>query len=264
MPNRIAQVNRGGVSTWDVKFEIKEGTVDLQGRDRIWLARMLSENASHTLPQGLTWVDSLRQLLAMFQKHIDEGSSAFYFVPSLHFLRLSITRETVGGQDRHFFLFQTEFHDPTENEQEYIDDMYHKYGPLMLVVWQHCTGVDGLLEGGDAAIEPPAQGQPPQFPMVQPPLPSYKLKEAFLQLVDQNQVDNVPAATGAPTSRALCFFVANPNVSPSNVKTWKKDSAKLALAAAAVQTARVALGQSDPDKPKILDDLMTKFDVLGI
>jgi hypothetical protein len=264
MPNRIAQVNRGGISTWDVKFEVKEGAVALPNPHAIWLARMLSENASHQLPPGLTWVDSLRGLLGVFQKHVDEGTSAFYWVPSLHFLRLSMSHETAGGQDRYYFHFQTEFHDPTEDEQEYIDDMYEKYGPLMLVVWMHCKNVDGLLEAGDPPIPPPAQGQAAVPPLVKPPLPSYKLKEAFLQLVDQNQVDNVPAAPGAPTDRALCFFVANPNVSPSNVKTWKKDSTKLASVAGAVQTARQELQQPGPDKGKILDDLMTKFAALGV
>jgi len=265
MSNRVAQVNQGGVSTWDVKFEIKEGKVDLQSPDREWLGRMLSENATNVPPAGITWVDSLRGLLGMFQKHVIEGTSVFYGVPLLHFLKLSVVEELVGGEKQYFFAFKTEFHDPLENEQEYVDDMYQKYGPLMVTVWKHCKGVESLLEGGDVLVAPPAPPAPAIPPLCpEPPPGGYKLSENFLKLVDANQVDNVAAAPGAPTSRALCFFVKNRNASPDNIEAWRRDSTKLANVALAVKTARDASKGANPNKAAIFDQLMGSLAALNV
>lgn len=265
MANRIAQITVGGVSVWDVKFEIKDGLVNLPSPYNEWLGRMLSEDATNVPPVGITWVESMRRLLGIFHKHIEGGTSVFYGVPALHFLKLSVLKEDVAGQERHFFAFKTEFHDPTKNEQEYIDDMYHKYGPLMVTVWRHCKDVDALLEGGDVPVMPPlppVTAIPPLCPA--PPLGGYKLSETFLDLVDANQVDNVAPDPGATTQRALCFFVANQNASPTNIKAWKQDSAKLASVATAVKTARNLALNPAAKKDVLFDQMMATFNALNI
>jgi hypothetical protein len=263
--NRIAQITRGGVSVWDVKFELKDGLVNLPSPYKEWLGRMLSEDATNVPPPGITWVDSIRQLLGIFQKHIDGNTSIFYDVPALHFLKLSVVKEVVGGVDRYFFAFKTEFHDPMENEQEYIDDMYQKYGPLMVTVWRHCKGVDVLLEGGDKSNPVPPPGVtaiPPLAPPV--PLGGYKLAQSFLQLVDQNQVDNVLPGPGATTQRAHCFFVKNQNASPTNIAAWKKDSTKLGSVATAVKATRNAALAPGAKKDVLFDQLMSTLSLLNV
>jgi hypothetical protein len=82
--------------------------------------------------------------------------------------------------------------------------------------------------------------------------------------VDQNQVDNVLPDLGATTQRALCFFVANQNASPTNIATWKKDSTKLGSVAMAVRAARNAALDPGAKKDVIFDQLMSTFTALNV
>jgi hypothetical protein len=241
---RIAPITWGGASTWDVHFEIKDGPVDLKG-EQLRILRHLYHGTDYkgpgkALPPGLTWVESMRGCLKKFQEHIEGGTSVFYKVDSLHFLKLSLGHKKVkeGGteKDRYFFCFSTQFSDPNEDEQQYIDDMFGRYEALMIPVWLHCKGVTRLRKY-------PKGGK------------NYELWEEFLKLVDKNKID---------TTDSLCFYVANPNVTPGNIKSWEVDSVTLGDVTAEVAKARVALQSNALDHKQILDTLMTAFDDLEV
>ena len=259
MPQRIAKRTTGKVSVWDVHVPVKGGKVDFTGvpygtKLRKWLGWMLSEGKSTDVDPNLTYVDSLKGLLAVFQKHneMKKGSTFFDGVPMLHYLKFSLQKK--GGQ--HFFCFSTQFDDPNTKEQEYIDDMYKDYGALMEVVWRHCVGVADLLEKGpsDADVnDPPPPGQLPK-PGIN--LQSYALASSFL--------DNVVDPGNVDIDGTLCFYNSNRDVSSDDVKNWQADAQTLIDAKTFVKAARQAAKPPGADIPGIFADLMTNLGNLGI
>jgi len=249
VPQRIAKRTVGGVSVWDVHVEVKTGEVDFTGSLRKWLAFMRDEKLGTDLPPHLTWEDSLSKLLDVFQAHIDQNVTILRKVKSLHYLKFSMVKQkNEKGEDRYFFCFCTQFDDSSKKEQGYIDDMYQRYGALMEVVWHHCKDVVDLLEDPVTLKDPPD-------PSVDPRDEGFKLSEDFLKIVDASNVDR---------DEELCFFNSNPNVSSPNVKAWQADNLKLSKVSVAAGEARIARQKPNPNAAKILDDLMTALDQLGV
>ena len=252
MPKKpIAKVKTAGVSAWDVHLQVKQGPIDFSAEPwpvklSKWLGTLLTEGASTDIPANITtWVESLEALLPIFQKHntAKKGSTVFDDVEMLHFLKFSLLqRKNDAGALRHFFCFSTQF-DNANGEQEYIDDMYKKYGALMEVIWRHCEGFTQLLVTNppDSKFpEPPGQG--PGIDLS----PPFKLSDAFLDLVEANNIDR---------NEKLCLYNSNRDVSSAQVKVYKEDSAKFGTAKAAAKVARDEIAQGLPCGP-ILDKLL--------
>src|SRR5262249_55253252 len=168
------------------------------------------------------------------------GKTFFDGVEMLHFLKFSLLEKTVGGKQRQFFCFSTQF-DDTAGEQVYTDVMYKKYGALLEVVWRHCEGVTQVLKTQPKDLPDPFAQHPD--PGIQ--LNDYTLANAFLNVVDAGNVDQ---------NVKLCFYNSNRGVSSSNVKTYKKDSMKLGKVNAAAKKARDDIGSVPCDE--ILETLL--------
>jgi hypothetical protein len=253
MPKKsISKVKTCGVSAWDVHIQVKDSQVDFSDvsygpKLSKWLGWMLHEGGSTNVPAGLTWVDSLKTLLPLFQKHNEapKDSTVFDDVKMLHFLKFSLRKQTEDdGTVRHFFCFSTQF-DNAHDEQDYINDMYERYGALMEVIWRHCEGFTTLL------ATPPQDKDVPD-PLVYPHRPEIKLKTgyelstAFLDLVDAGNVDR---------DAMLCLYNSNRDVSSELMKIHKRDSDKLVTVKAAAKTAHDDLAKGVPCS-QVLHDLL--------
>lgn len=251
MAQRIAKKTTGGVSVWDVHVEVKNGEVDFPAGSQLrkWLAFMRDGKLGTDIPAHLTWEQSLRKLLEVFQLHFEQGVTILKNIKSLHYLKFSMVNElNADGDDATFFCFATQFDDGAENEQHYIDDMYQQYGALMEVVWHHCKGVVDLLAKPTALKDPPDPSVPPRNE-------GFELHKDFLKLVDDCNVDR---------DERLCFFNSNPHVTSENIKDWQADKQKLSKASVVVGDARIARQKPNADPAKILGDLMLALDTLKV
>lgn len=250
--DNIAKVKTWGVSAWDVHIPVKKGQVDFSDVNygpklSKWLGAMLSEDPTNpTDPTGMTWVDSLKALLPIFQKHNEakKNSTVFDDVEMLHFLKFSLLNKGDAANPQYFFCFSTQF-DNKNGEQEYIDDMYKKYGALMEVIWRHCEGFTTLLQTPPMDSDVPDPTVPPHKPKIVLTT-GYDLSAAFLALVKNNNVDR---------DATLCFYNSNRDVTSKQVKIFKDDSDKLGTVKSAAQTARQEIAKGLPCD-QILDKLL--------
>lgn len=251
--NVISPIRVGYISVWDVQFEIKKGKIGKltpdQAQDLGWMQSGDPLNKrrtkKYTPDTKLTCVESLRLLFRHFQTHIDDGISVFHNVPTLHFLKFAVhSRKTWGGLGTsHFFTFSTQFYDNGDDEQEYTDDMFQKYWPLMDIVWHHCKGVNRILEQ-----EIPDGGQPKA---------PYKLHPDFMKLVAGGKIDN---------EGATVFYAANKKLEPRSVDEWQAHSDQLADAGDVLAEARIAIEDGHPTPPweQILKDLDRNLRSIGV
>ena len=235
MANEISKISVGNNSVWDVQFRIKSGIIVWNDSDPVLKNhKVLLKEAGWDGTSKIRWMKSLRMLLRLFQDHIDSPTieSGFDSIDALHFLKLSL--HTRGGYK--YFCFQTQFYDPNQDEQEYTADMFDGYGGILEIVWRHCKDVNRVFDDS-------GQGA---------------LSREFLDLVKDRNVDNSRRERDrhGHMNPAILFYVKNPEVSPVNVKTWKKDSNSMVKLWALIGKADRDSRKDTPDHKAILTELL--------